>query len=66
MLQDVPVTVTSLSELSFTEDAFYIIKNNLWDIEEIADHCEIVMRSRGYLLVINKDQELMERWRPFM
>ena len=67
MLQDVPVTVASLAEISVEEDAFFVIKDNLWeDVAEISANCEIVMRSRGYLLLINKNQELMERWKPFM
>lgn len=67
MLQDVPVTVASLAEISVEEDAFFVVKDNLWDdVAEISANCEIVMRSRGYLLLINKDQELMKRWKPFM
>lgn len=67
MLQARPVTITNVAETAFTEDAFYIVKENLWeDVEAISDNCEIVMRSRGYLLLINKHQGLMERWKPFM
>lgn len=65
MLQDRPVTVTWLSEVSFTEDAFYIIRRNCWDLPEVAENCETVMEFRGYRLVINKNQHLAERWKPY-
>ncbi len=63
MLGDVPVTVTGLSEVSFTEDAFYVVRQEYMDA--VKENCEIVMHSRGYLLLINKDQTLMEKWKPF-
>lgn len=66
MLRDVPVTVTDLSEVSFTEDAFYVVRQEYRDAEAVKDNCEIVMHSRGYLLLINKEQKLAEKWRPFI
>ena len=67
MLQDRPITVTNLSEIPLTEDAFYIIKDKLWwDVEAISENCEIIMWSRGYILLINKSQGLMDRWKQFM
>lgn len=66
MLQDVPVTATWLSEVSFTEDAFYVMRQQHADTAAVAEHCEAVKYSRGYLLMINNDQELMEKWKPFM
>lgn len=65
MLRDVPVTVTGLSDVSFTEDAFYVVRQEYLDTEALQDNCETVLHSRGYMLLINKNQELMEKWRPF-
>lgn len=66
MLQDRPVKATWLSEVTFTEDAFYVVRQSYADTEAVADNCEVVMYSRGYMLLINKNQELMEKWKPFM
>ncbi|MDE6739509.1 MAG: hypothetical protein K2K07_10480, partial [Lachnospiraceae bacterium] len=66
MLQDESVTAAWLSEVPFTEDAFYVVRQEYIDTEAVTDNCEIVMDSRGYLLLINKNQELMEKWKPFM
>lgn len=65
MLQDKPVTVTCIADVPFTEDAFYVVRQEFIDEKKLKENCEIVMHSRGYMLLINKDQELMERWRPF-
>lgn len=67
MLQNLPVTVTSMEEVSFEEDAFYVMKSYLWDAEgsAVPEECEIVMRLSSYVLVINKDQNLAKRWEPF-
>lgn len=66
MLEDVPVTVTWLSEVSFTEDAFYVIRHQCEEEPAIVENCEVVLRLGGYRLLINKNQHLMERWEPFM
>lgn len=66
MLQDRPVTLTGLSETSFTEDAFYIIRYNCAEEPAIVENCEVIMDLRGYRLLINKNQHLMERWAPFV
>lgn len=66
ILQDQPVTMTSLAEVSFAEDAFFIVRQEYRDMVEIADNCEVVRRSAGYLLLINKNQQIMKRWESFM
>ena len=58
--------MTNLEQTSFEEDAFYVMKQDYIDTERVADQCELVMGSRGYLLLINKNGKLMEAWRPFM
>lgn len=65
MLQEKPVTVTGLADVPFTEDAFYVVRQEYLDEEKLKENCEVVMHSRGYMLLINKNQALMERWRPF-
>lgn len=65
LLQDRPVTVAGLADLTFTEDAFYVIKRECKDAEQVAQNCETVMESRGYVLMVNKDQKLMKNWERF-
>lgn len=67
MLPDLPVTVAGVEEVSFEEDAFYIMKNYFWDAEGsvIPEKCETMMRLGRYVLAINKDQDLARRWAPF-
>ena len=66
MLQDRPVTVAWLNDVSFAEDAFYVVSQDHKDTDKVTENCETVMSSRGYMLLINKKQKLMERWRLFM
>lgn len=66
LVQERPVIVTNLEQAPFTEDAFYVMKQDYIDTEQVAENCELVMGSSGYLLLINKNGQLMERWRPFM
>ncbi|MBD5524274.1 MAG: hypothetical protein HDR04_07625 [Lachnospiraceae bacterium] len=65
MLQDESVTAAWLSEVPFAEDAFYVVRQSYVDAEVVEDNCEVIMYSRGYALLINKNQELMEKWKPF-
>lgn len=57
MLQDKPVTVAWLADTPFTEDAFYVVRRQLEDTPAIVDHCEVIMNSRGYLLLKKKDAD---------
>lgn len=66
MLQDKPVTVAWLADVSFTEDAFYVVHWRNEDVDKVTENCETVMSSVGYMLLINKEQKLMEQWRPYM
>ncbi|MDE6882206.1 MAG: hypothetical protein K2P48_03720 [Lachnospiraceae bacterium] len=64
MLMDLPVTVTAIEDVSFEEDAFYVMKDYFWDAEGavVPEKCETIMRLGWYVLAINKNQELAERW----
>ncbi len=67
MLSDMPVTVTSMEEVSFEEDAFYVMKYYFWDAEGsvVPEKCETMIRLGGYVLAINKNLDLARRWEPF-
>lgn len=65
MVQDRSVIVTDLAHAPFTEDAFFVVRQEYIDSDQVAGHCELVMNSRRYLLLINKDGELAQRWQPF-
>ena len=67
MLPDKPVTVVGASDISYEEDAFYIMKDYLWMSEEtaVADECEEIVRINKYILAVNKSQNLARRWKPF-
>lgn len=66
MLQENPVTVAWLADVPFTEDAFYVVRQEYGDEEKLKENCEVVVHSRGYTLLINRNQSLMEKWRPFV
>lgn len=66
MLQEKPVTAAWLADVPFTEDAFYVVHQDYADEEKLKENCEAVMYCGRYMLLINKNQTLMERWRPFM
>lgn len=67
MLSEVPVTVTSIEEAPLEEDAFFVMKHYFWDGEGsiVPEKCETMMRLSGYVLAINKSQNLARRWEPF-
>lgn len=66
MLWERPVTVAWFGDVPFTEDAFYVVRQEYAEEEKLKENCEVVMHSRRYMLLINKNQTLMEKWRPFM
>lgn len=67
MLQGQPVTVAAVTDLSYQEDAFYIMKEYFWAAEGVAlaDECEVIMQAAGYILAVNKNGSLARRWDPF-
>ncbi len=65
LLQDRPVTAVGLGEVPFSEDAFYVVKRECLSAEQITENCEALLESRGYVLMVNKDQGLMENWKRF-
>lgn len=67
MLQGQPVTVVAVTDLSYQEDAFYIMKDYFWAAEGVAlsDECEVIMQTAGYIMAVNKNQNLARQWDPF-
>lgn len=67
MLQGQPVTVAAVTDLSYQEDAFYIMKEYFWETEGVAlaDECEVIMQTAGYIIAVNKNQNLARQWDPF-
>lgn len=67
MLQGQPVTVSAVTDLSYQEDAFYMMKEYFWATEGVAlaDECEAIMHTAGYILAVNKNGSLARRWDPF-
>lgn len=67
MLPGQPVTVVGVTDISYEEDAFYIMKDYFWMREDaaVADECEEIVRINGYILAVNKNQNLARRWDPF-
>ena len=68
MLQDIPVSVMDSTESSFEEDAFYVMKNHLWQMggADVAEACEIIDCLGGYTLAVRKNGEPMMRWEPYV
>lgn len=63
MLQDKEITMTHIGDMTFDEDAYYIINNRyLSEDPRVAQKCTTVVSVGSYALVVNKDQELSRRW----
>ncbi len=67
MLLGQPVIVAAVTDSTYQEDAFYIMKDYFWGTEGVAlaDECEVIMESAGYILAVNKNGRLARRWDPF-
>ncbi len=62
MLMDQVMEYTSFSQLSFDEDAVYIISGKMLGDPKVTEKCEIVLHVGSYAIVINRNQEIMKRW----
>lgn len=66
MLQDKEITMTHLGDLSFEEDAYYIIHRKYLEEEpRVGEMCVTVVSAGSYALVVNKEQELSKRWKYY-
>ena len=64
MISDMPVTVTSIEEVPLDEDAFFVMKSYFWNGEGsvVPEKCETMIWLGGYVLAINRSQDLARRW----
>ncbi len=63
MLQDKTITMTHIGDMNFDEDAYFIINNRyLAEDVRVAEKCETVQIVGNYAVVINKEQEIHEKW----
>ena len=63
MLQDKNITMTHIYDMTFDEDAYYIINNRyLGEDPRVAEKCNTVVSAGSYALVINKEQKINKRW----
>lgn len=62
MLMDREVQFVAMENMTFEEDAIYIVNNAYLDNAAIAENCETVMTAGSYALIINRNQEIMKRW----
>lgn len=63
MLQDREITMTHVYDMTFDEDAYYIINNRyLAEDPRVGEKCRTVVSVGSYALVVNKEQELGKRW----
>lgn len=67
MISDIPVTVMDSAQASFEEDAFYVMKNYLWQAEELnaGETCKEIDRCSQYTLAVRKNGEPAKRWEPY-
>ena len=65
MMQDKPLILTKTTEVSFEEDAFFIMHRNFVENDAIKENCEIVVEMGEFALAINKNQEVMKRFENY-
>lgn len=63
MLQDAEITMTHIYDMTFDEDAYYIMNKRYLDEDpRVSERCRTVAVAGNYALVINKEQELNAKW----
>jgi len=66
MLQDKTITMTHIYDMTFDEDACYVINNRyLAEEPRVLDKCKTVVVAGDYALVIPKGQDLSKRWEKY-
>ncbi len=65
MLPDKAVTLTGSAEVSFDEDAFFIMDTAFAKTPEIQEKCEMVVEKKQFSLLVSRNGELMERWENY-
>lgn len=65
MLKDKAVIMTTSKEVTFEEDAFYIMNKSFLENESVQEKCVVVVESGQLALVAPKGQTLEERFNKF-
>ena len=56
------ITLTNLGKMDFEEDALFVLHIDSLDDERVKENCEIVAEEWIYVLAINKNQHIKDRW----
>ena len=63
MLYDNTITMTHIDDLTFDEDACYIIdKRYLEEDPRVSEKCKMIVTVQNLALVINKEQNIHQKW----
>lgn len=65
MLQEKQVILTTSGEVSFDEDAFYIMNSSYAQNEAVQEKCEIIVEVENLALAVPKGQTLLERFERY-
>ncbi len=66
MLQDKEITMTHIQDMTFEENACYIVNiKYLTEDSRISEKCSTVVVTGSYALVVNKEQEVGKRWAAY-
>lgn len=63
MVMDYSLEMVDLGYLSLDEDAIYIMHVNCLEDPRVQEKCESVVASGNYCMVLNKNQDLMQKWK---
>lgn len=65
MLQDKPLKMTTSKEVTFGEDAFYIMNRSFLENEIVKEKCVVIVESGSLALVAPKGQTIEERFNKY-
>lgn len=65
MLQDETIILTNTQEVTFEEDAFYIVNRNFVQNEIVQEKCTVIEETGQLALIVPKNQTLEERWKAY-
>jgi hypothetical protein len=63
MLMDYTLEYIGIDEITFDEDAIYIVNSDILEDSRIQEKCELVKQYGNYCIVLNKDKELINKWK---
>lgn len=65
MLQDKKLTVTDTTQVSFDEDAFFIMSAEYAGSEAVSGKCTAIVKPGALVLAVNNEGEIMSRWKAY-